>query len=170
MRKELEVVGGVKSLVHCRCQMLYSMHSHPAAATIYTSIPPACRCVCSISTAPFVVVIYHFSVFVIPLFLHFLTSMASDSGGTEVCWVVGEDGGGRPLGGRGVCVWGWGGHWVCQVRQNKGQEAGRKEDGTLHVKCYCLCDGTAGAPNCCRNWQETQVTHKPVNFSFRTQN
>lgn len=97
MRKELEVVGGVKSLVHCRCQTVYSIPSHPATATIYMSIPPACWRARSTSTAAFcrAVVIYHFSVFVIPLFLHFLTPMASDSGGTEVCWVMGAGAGGR---------------------------------------------------------------------------
>lgn len=122
MRKELEVVGGVKSLVHCRCQTVYSMPSHPAAATIYMSIPPACWRVRSTSTAALcrAVVIYHFSFFVIPLFLHFLMSMASDSGGTEVYRVMGAGGGGgRPVGDGALSL-------PSQAERWTGSQAGRK--------------------------------------------
>lgn len=78
--------------------------------------------------------------------------------------------GGRLVGGGGGVGWG---HWVCQVRQNDGQE-GRKE-GRRDSPCEELLfmwrdleqpEVSAAAQIGCCNWRETQFTQKHVNFYF----
>lgn len=137
--------GGVKSLLHCRCQTVLSIPSHPNASSIYMTIAPACwpgmfhfhRCG--------VGVIYHFFSVTLsaPLFCSHFTSFAvwfrKKRGLLE--WVGG--GGVESGSGYGWLRGGGGGtHWVCQFRQNDRQEArqeGRRAP-THEVPLFVWCD------------------------------
>lgn len=130
MRKELEVVGGVKSLVHRRCQTVDSTPSHPAAATIYMSMPPACwRGTLHFHSSFFffgAIVVHHF------FFCHLTFSF------TSLCL--------RREGQRSAGCGGGGGHIeFAKSGRTMERKPGRKEDETLPVKCYCLCEGTGSS-------------------------
>lgn len=161
MRKELEVVGGVKSWPHCRCQTADSIPSHPAA-TIYMSIPPAWWRVRSTSTAPFcrTVVIYHFS------FLFWSSHFSFTSSCRRCLTQEGQrsDGWG----------WRWGGGLLSLPSQAE-RWTGRKE-GRRDSPCEELLfmwrdleepEASAAAQIGCCDWQETQFTQKHLNFYFK---
>lgn len=117
MRKELEVVGGVKSLMHCRCQTVHSIPSHPATATIYMSMAPACWLGMFHFHRSLLWLCCHLSFLCHPTFSFpssVLTNLAvwcEGGGGREVCWVL------------------WGGGALSlpsQAERSTGSQAGRK--------------------------------------------
>lgn len=178
MRKELEVVGGVKSWPHCRCHTADSIPSHPTAATIYMSIPPAWWRVRSTSTAPFcrTVVIYDFSFLFWSSHFSFTSSCQrrlTQEGQRSAGWWVGVEGGQAGGGG-----WRWGGVGALSLPSQAERWTGRKE-GRRDSPCEELLfmwrdleqpEASAVAQIGCCNWRETQFTQRHVNFYFAPQN
>lgn len=148
MRKEREVVGGVKSLVHCRCQTLtfntftprHHQHLHvngPCLLTCYVPLPQG----------PLVTLL-SFIILSLTTLLSVPSLLSSDQLGClmqegrrkRLCVCVCVCEGGRER-------WGGGAGGVRHIEFAKSgrtidRKPGRKEDEPLPMKCHCLCDVT----------------------------
>lgn len=153
MRKELEVVGGVKSLLHCRCQTVHSIPSHPATTAIYMSMDPTCWLgMFHFHRGPLWLLCHLSSLLCHPTF-PFPSSVWSNL----AVWFRREQGLLGRRQGKGGGAEGWRRRKRGGVRHIEfaksgrtiDRKPGRKEDETLPMKCHCLCDVT---------WSSQKVT------------
>lgn len=144
-------MGGVKSLGHCRFQTVYSVPPHTA---ICMSMPPHLPLPPPPLVAPLSFTISLF--LAISLFLRFLVSMASDSGGSAG-WMGGGWGGGGAL------------SLPSQAERWTGSQAGRKSRLSLRSAIVCAT-GLEAARRFCWCSDPPEIRRNLATLNWRPQN